>query len=241
MHVNTPPEQVYEHLTRVTGHRHLDGRLRPARVQARWPVPPRHQRSAGPRPLPGSRPRAGCSAAGATATPTTCRPAPAPSRSGSSPTAAPASTSSTATSLPANSPGTPAAGTRLPPRLQLAAQAATPAPDPVPRRQRSPQPGIATGDARRTRATVHQASRQNWPFLCRSATSESVINGGAYSAGRSGKPGPNQGPTQPDFARRSETSPDIKVALECGNRTQRDVIRRNRHAWHAEGQGFESP
>jgi len=27
----------------------------------------------------------------------------------------------------------------------------------------------------------------------------------------------------------------------CGNRTQRDAVRRNPAAWHAEGQGFESP
>jgi hypothetical protein len=59
--------------------------------------------------------------------------------------------------------------------------------------------------------------------------------------GRPGKPGPNQVPTPPDSAGLSQTSPDIKVALKCGNRTQRDAVRRNHAAWHAEGQGFESP
>jgi hypothetical protein len=54
------------------------------------------------------------------------------------------------------------------------------------------------------------------------------------------KPGPNQGPTHPDLARPSQTSPDTKPALKCGNRTQRDVIRRNHAAWHAEDQGSES-
>jgi hypothetical protein len=31
-------------------------------------------------------------------------------------------------------------------------------------------------------------------------------------------------------------SPDIKTTLTCGNRAQRDAVRRIRHAWHAEGQ-----
>jgi hypothetical protein len=30
-------------------------------------------------------------------------------------------------------------------------------------------------------------------------------------------------------------------ARRCDNRTQHDVVRPNQHAWHAEGQGFESP
>jgi hypothetical protein len=37
--------------------------------------------------------------------------------------------------------------------------------------------------------------------------------------GRSGKPGPNQGPKRPDFTGPSRTSPDIRAALKCGNRT----------------------
>ena len=42
----------------------------------------------------------------------------------------------------------------------------------------------------------------------------------------------------PDRARR----PDTKAAPTCGNRTQRDAVRRNRAAWHAEGRpmfGFD--
>jgi hypothetical protein len=33
------------------------------------------------------------------------------------------------------------------------------------------------------------------------------------------QPGPNQGPTPPDFARPSQTPPDIRAALNCGDRT----------------------
>jgi hypothetical protein len=55
------------------------------------------------------------------------------------------------------------------------------------------------------------------------------------------QPGPNQGPTTPDFPGLSQTSPDIRATLNCGNRTQHDIVRRNPAAWHAEGQGFESP
>jgi hypothetical protein len=55
-----------------------------------------------------------------------------------------------------------------------------------------------------------------------------------------GEPGPKPSPNAPDFARLSKTSPDTKPALICSNQTQRDAVRRNRVAWHAEGQGFES-
>lgn len=48
----------------------------------------------------------------------------------------------------------------------------------------------------------------------------------------SGKPEPNQIPTPPDSAGLSKASPDIKVALKCENRTQRDAIKRNHAAWH---------
>jgi adenylate cyclase, class 2 len=60
-----------------------------------------------------------------------------------------------------------------------------------------------------------------------------------YGPGR--KPGPNQVPTPPDVAGPHQTSPDIQDALNCSNQTQCDVVRRNPAAWHAEGQGFESP
>ena len=53
----------------------------------------------------------------------------------------------------------------------------------------------------------------------------------------SGEPVPNQVPTPPDSARQYQASPDVKAALISGNRTQRDAVRRNRHAWHAEGRG----
>jgi hypothetical protein len=59
--------------------------------------------------------------------------------------------------------------------------------------------------------------------------------------GRDRQPGPNQVPTPPDFPGPSQTSPDIRAALNSGNRTQHDIVRRNPAAWHAEGQGFESP
>src|SRR5262249_11055401 len=54
-------------------------------------------------------------------------------------------------------------------------------------------------------------------------------------------PEPNQVPTLLDSARPSETSRDTKPALNCGKWTLHDAVRRNQHAWHAEGQGFESP
>jgi GNAT superfamily N-acetyltransferase len=38
-------------------------------------------------------------------------------------------------------------------------------------------------------------------------------------------------------ARPSQTSPDAIAALKCGNQTQRDTVRRNHAAWHAEGWG----
>jgi hypothetical protein len=41
--------------------------------------------------------------------------------------------------------------------------------------------------------------------------------------------------TSSDFARPSKTSPDAKPALICGHRTQRDTVRRNRHAWQMHG------
>jgi hypothetical protein len=51
----------------------------------------------------------------------------------------------------------------------------------------------------------------------------------------------NQVTTTPDRARRSTTRSDTGVFLTCSNSTWRDAIRRNRQAWHARGQGFESP
>lgn len=46
--------------------------------------------------------------------------------------------------------------------------------------------------------------------------------------------------TLPVNVRSSETSPDTATTLICSNRTQRDAVRQNRAAWHAEGRGFES-
>ncbi|HEY2592905.1 MAG TPA: hypothetical protein VGK33_03275, partial [Chloroflexota bacterium] len=39
----------------------------------------------------------------------------------------------------------------------------------------------------------------------------------------------------------ADQSPDATPALISRNRTQCDAVRRNSAAWHAEGQGFESP
>ena len=58
---------------------------------------------------------------------------------------------------------------------------------------------------------------------------------------RSGEPGPNLGPTPPDSARPRATSPDTMTALTCGIRAQRDTVRRNPAAWHAEGQRIRCP
>jgi hypothetical protein len=55
------------------------------------------------------------------------------------------------------------------------------------------------------------------------------------------EPEPEPEPEPPDLARYSATSPDTGLPRNCDNRTQRDVVRRNPAAWHAEGQGFESP
>src|SRR5262249_27653815 len=71
------------------------------------------------------------------------------------PTAAPVSTPSTATSPPANSPGTPAAGPTTSPGTTSQPRP-RPGSDPVRRLQQSPQPGITTGNAPRTRTAVQQ-------------------------------------------------------------------------------------
>jgi hypothetical protein len=56
-------------------------------------------------------------------------------------------------------------------------------------------------------------------------------------------PGPvtNQVTTPTNYDRRSRTQPDKAVAPTCPNTTPRDAAGRNRQAWHARGQGFESP
>jgi hypothetical protein len=51
----------------------------------------------------------------------------------------------------------------------------------------------------------------------------------------------NQVTAPPDHDGWSPTQPDNGIALTCRNTTQRDAARRNRQAWHARGQGFESP
>ena len=58
---------------------------------------------------------------------------------------------------------------------------------------------------------------------------------------RSGRPVTNQVTTTPGNTRRSATFSDTDIRLACSNRTQHDAVRRNRQAWHARGQGFESP
>ena len=66
---------------------------------------------------------------------------------------------------------------------------------------------------------------------------------GPGAAGKGPEPqAPRRRPTgvTPDSARPSATPPDAKAGLICGNQTYYDVIRRNRAAWHADGQGFES-
>jgi hypothetical protein len=50
----------------------------------------------------------------------------------------------------------------------------------------------------------------------------------------------NQVTTTSGNDRRSATQPDAVTPPTCDNPTQPDAIRRNWHAWHAEGQGFES-
>jgi hypothetical protein len=55
------------------------------------------------------------------------------------------------------------------------------------------------------------------------------------------EPVTNQVTTTPGNGRRSSTPSDTDILPACGNRTQCDAVRRNRQAWHARGQGFESP
>ena len=57
----------------------------------------------------------------------------------------------------------------------------------------------------------------------------------------SGKPVTNQVTTTPGHSRRSATQSDTDIRLTCRNTTPCDVAGRNRQAWHARGQGFESP
>ena len=45
------------------------------------------------------------------------------------------------------------------------------------------------------------------------------------------EPVTNQATTEPGDGRHSATYPDTRNPLNCGNRTQPDGIRRNRHAW----------
>src|SRR5215831_14415681 len=59
---------------------------------------------------------------------------------------------------------------------------------------------------------------------------------GTPLAGRTGRQVTNQVTTAPGNARPGETSSDAARGLACDNRTQRDAFRRNRAAWHAEGQ-----
>jgi hypothetical protein len=47
--------------------------------------------------------------------------------------------------------------------------------------------------------------------------------------------------TPPNHSRRCRTQPDKPIALTCPNTTHHDPPRRSRQAWHARGQGFESP
>ena len=56
-----------------------------------------------------------------------------------------------------------------------------------------------------------------------------------------GKPVPNQVPTTPAGIRCRATQCDSTIRLTCRNATYRYFARRNRQAWHARGQGFESP
>ena len=57
----------------------------------------------------------------------------------------------------------------------------------------------------------------------------------------SGKQVTIQVTTAPGNARPGGTSSEGTLGLVCANRTQGDAVRWNRAAWHAEGQGFESP
>lgn len=65
----------------------------------------------------------------------------------------------------------------------------------------------------------------------------------AYGYARLDEEGRQTGTTPRTNAARfhltEQDAPDTKDTLTCGNRTQRDSVRRNRAAWH-EGQGFES-
>jgi hypothetical protein len=47
--------------------------------------------------------------------------------------------------------------------------------------------------------------------------------------------------TTPDPGRPDATASDCRSALTCGNQTPADCLRRNRGAWHAEGQGGSNP
>jgi hypothetical protein len=58
---------------------------------------------------------------------------------------------------------------------------------------------------------------------------------------RSGTPVTDQVTTTPGNASQSATCPDSATPPNCGNPTPCDAVRRNRQAWHARGQGFESP
>jgi len=55
------------------------------------------------------------------------------------------------------------------------------------------------------------------------------------------KPMTNQVTTTPGSGRRSATQLNADNVLACSNPTRSDPARRDRQAWHAEGQGFESP
>jgi hypothetical protein len=89
----------------------------------------------------------------------------------------------------------------------------------------------------RTRVRQETAKLGQAPLPDGKGGAEVVRRARAEAAG----PVTNQVTTTPGSARRSTTRSDTDIFLTCGNPTQLDIVRRNRQAWHARGQGFESP
>ena len=78
----------------------------------------------------------------------------------------------------------------------------------------TPSPRAAACSLNRAVATAHlPITRVIVSFMIRIAVAEPSLTGSSCY------PGPNQAPTTPDYARPSETFPDTKLTLNCGNRT----------------------
>jgi hypothetical protein len=94
--------------------------------------------------------------------------------------------------------------------------------------QREPQ---IVGDPRGSLSPRHPGA------VTRRRNGRSVLRGRQCLSEETRQPGPNQVLTTPDFPGPRQTSPEIRAALKCTNRTQCNTVRRNPAVWHEQGEG----